>query len=78
LKARAGGIVDEDEQRVHWPAGFEPALLAAVDLDERAEALAAVAWLVRRPNAVASICSPFLSKWPALVRRLINPERRTT
>src|SRR5215210_8149803 len=41
LHQPAGGIVDEDEQRAGVGAVLEPAVLAAVDLDQLAQGLAA-------------------------------------
>ena len=41
LHEPAGSIVDEDEQRAGLGAVLEPAMLAAVDLDQLAQGLAA-------------------------------------
>jgi hypothetical protein len=42
----AGGVVDEDEQGALRAAILEPPVLRAVDLDQLADALAAIAGLV--------------------------------
>ena len=54
LHQPAGRVVDEDEQRARRAAVFEPGVVAAIDLDELAQAGAAVARLVDRGSALAA------------------------
>ena len=46
LHQPAAGIVDEDQQRARLRSILEPAMLAAVDLHELAQGLAAQPWLM--------------------------------
>src|SRR5215211_864044 len=50
-----GGIIDISQQRALWATGLEPPVLGAVDLDQFAPALAAIAWLMNRRKAPAAI-----------------------
>jgi hypothetical protein len=50
----AGGVVDADEERARRAAILEPSVLAAVDLDELAEAVAPVARLVGLAQPLAA------------------------
>src|SRR5258705_9688760 len=38
----AGGVVDEDEQGALWPPSLEPPVFRTVDLDQFAQAIAAI------------------------------------
>src|ERR687894_782004 len=53
LHQPAGGIIDEDEQRAGVGAILEPALRAAVDLDELAQGLAAQPRLMKASALLA-------------------------
>ena len=53
LHELAGGIVDEDQQSAGLTTVFEPAVLAAVDLDQLTVALASETRLVERTSLLA-------------------------
>ena len=83
----AGRVVDEDQQRAGRPAVLEPAVLAAVDLHQLAQAVAAVAGLVDPPAAglarhpQAGLAHPLpqrLARQPQVVGlgQLLGRERR--
>src|SRR5260221_14795106 len=44
----AGGVVDEDEQGALWPPSLEPPVFRTVDLDQLAQAIAAIPRLMNR------------------------------
>ena len=86
LHEPAGGIVDEDEQRAGLGAVLEPAMLAAVDLDQLAQGLAAQPGLMEASALLAGEpqarldhpCAQRLAAdlEPVLLEELLGRERR--
>lgn len=51
----AGGIIDIDEQGALWPTPLEPPVFRTVDLDQLAQAVAPIPWLVHRLEPCATV-----------------------
>ena len=60
MHERAGGVVDEDEERAGRSAIFEPGVIRHVDLDQLARAFPPQARLVKRPTLLARQPQPVM------------------
>ena len=72
LQKLAGRVIDEDKQRAAWASIFEPVMVAAIDLDELAEAVPSGAWWLR-PSA--SLCACPTSRRLSSKRAASRPTR---